>query len=293
LIDLHTHTDRSDGSTPPADLVRLACEAGLEALGISDHDTLAGYDAAVRPARDAGLELLCAVELSTRPAVREENGKRAPSVHILGYWLFDAPTADFRQWLETQQASRRKRNVALVDKLQQLGVNIRLEDAEVYGRTQVGRPHFARVLLEKGYVSNLQQAFDLYLADDAKAAVDREEPTIPEGIRKIRDGGGLPSLAHPVRLRERGAALDSFVASLVDSGLQGIEVFHSEHAPPDCREFADIARRFGLIQTGGTDYHGDAKPGVELGTGTGGNVNLEYEFLERMREEADCRNRME
>jgi len=254
---------------------------------------LAGYDAAVPPARDAGLELLCAVELSTRPAVREENGKRAPSVHILGYWLFDPPAAEFRGWLETQQATRRKRNVELVDKLQQLGVNIRLEDAEVYGRTQVGRPHFARVLLEKGYVSNLQQAFDVYLADDAKAAVDREEPTIPEGIRRIRDAGGLPSLAHPIRLRERGAALDGFVASLVDAGLQGIEVFHSEHAPPDCREFADIARRFGLIQTGGTDYHGDAKPGVELGTGTGGNVNLEYEFLERMREEADCRNRME
>ena len=195
--------------------------------------------------------------------------------------------------METQQASRRRRNTELVNRLQQLGVNIRLEDAEVYGRTQVGRPHFARVLLEKGYVSNLQQAFDLYLADDAKAAVDRDEPSIPEGIEKIRNAGGLPSLAHPVRLRERGAALDAFVASLVDAGLQGIEVFHSEHASSDCREFADIARRFGLIQTGGTDYHGDAKPGVELGSGIAGNVRLHYDFLERMRQEADCRVRVE
>jgi predicted metal-dependent phosphoesterase TrpH len=156
----------------------------------------------------------------------------------------------------------------------------------VYGRNQVGRPHFARVLLEKGYVSHLQEAFDVYLADDAQASVEREEPSIPEGIRRIRDAGGMASLAHPVRLKKRGADLEDFVASLMDAGLQGIEVFHSEHGPADCAEYAAAARRFGLIETGGSDYHGDAKPAVRLGYGIDGNVALEYDFLEQMREQA-------
>lgn len=284
LIDLHTHTDRSDGSTPPGDLVRLAVAEGLQALAIADHDTLAGYDAACPVAAECGVELVCAVELSTRPNEQRESGKRERSVHVLGYWLASGPTAEFRRYLETQQASRRKRNVDLVAKLRQLGVSITLEDAEVYGRNQVGRPHFARVLLDKGYVSNLQEAFDVYLADEAQAGVERDEPALDEGIRRIKDSGGLASLAHPVRLPQRGADLERLVDRLLDAGLEGIEVYHSEHSPADCEEFAGIARRFGLIPTGGTDYHGDNKPGIRLGSGIDGNVRLPYRFLEEMRE---------
>jgi predicted metal-dependent phosphoesterase TrpH len=283
MIDLHTHTDRSDGSTAPADLVEQACAAGLQALAIADHDTLAGYDAAAGVAHERGLELICAVELSTRPDAPRGNGKRPRSVHVLGYFLLGPPTAGFRKWLESQQASRRKRNLDLVARLHELGLQICLQDAEVYGRNQVGRPHFARVLLEKGYVSNHQEAFDRYLADDAQAGVDREEPTLEEGIQRIVDGGGLASLAHPVRLPERGDQLARLVERLMDAGLRGIEVVHSEHGPADCEEYADIARRFGLIPTGGTDYHGDNKPGVRLGSGIDGNVSLRYEFLDHMR----------
>ena len=284
LIDLHTHTDRSDGSTPPDELVRQAVAEGLRALAIADHDTLAGYDAAAPVAADCGLELVCAVELSTRPSEERERGKRQPSVHVLGYWLATPPAAEFRLYLETQQASRRKRNLDLVAKLRQLDVSITLEDAEVYGRNQVGRPHFARVLLDKGYVSNIQQAFDVYLADDAQAAVDRDEPALEEGIRRIKDSGGLASLAHPVRLPQRGPELERLVESLLEDGLEGIEVFHSEHSPADCAEFAAIASRFGLIPTGGSDYHGDNKPGILLGSGKDGNLSLAYSFLEEMRE---------
>jgi len=286
LIDLHTHTDRSDGTTDPGLLVRQAHDARIEALAIADHDTLAGYDAAVPFADADGVELICAVELSTRPTQREGSSGRAPSVHILGYWLSAPPTSSFRQWLETQQESRRRRNLKLVAKLRQLGLDVQLEEAEVYGRNQVARPHFARVLLEKGYVSDLQEAFDVYLADDAQAAVEREEPSVPEAIQRIREAGGIASLAHPVRLKKRGADLEDFVASLMDAGLQGIEVFHSEHGPADCAEYAGTARRFGLIETGGSDYHGDAKPAVQLGYGIDGNVALGYEFLEQMREQA-------
>ena len=284
LIDLHTHTDRSDGSTAPDELVREAVVERLGALAISDHDTLAGYDAAVSTAAECGIDLVCAVELSTRPNQQPGSAKRARSVHVLGYWLSSPPTPEFRRYLETQQASRRQRNVDLVAKLQQLGVAIALADAEVYGRNQVGRPHFARVLLDKGYVSNMQQAFDVYLADEAQAAVERDEPALEEGIRRIKDGGGLAALAHPVRLPQRGKDLEALVESLLEAGLEGIEVHHSEHSPADCAEFAGVARRFGLIPTGGSDYHGDHKPDVRLGSGKDGNVRLPYRFLEEMRE---------
>jgi predicted metal-dependent phosphoesterase TrpH len=138
--------------------------------------------------------------------------------------------------------------------------------------------------LDKGYVSNIQQAFDLYLADDAQAAVDRDEPTLEEGIRRIKESGGLASLAHPIRLPQRGPELERLVERLLAHGLEGIEVVHSEHAPADCTAFAGIARRFGLIPTGGSDYHGENKPGVLLGSGKDGNVRLGYGFLEEMRE---------
>jgi len=289
LIDLHTHTDRSDGSTPPDELIQQAVREGLGALAIADHDTLAGYDAAAPVAADCGLELICAVELSTRPNEQRPDGKRERSVHVLGYWLDALPTAEFREYLETQQQSRRKRNLDLVAKLQQLGVAITLEDAEVYGRNQVGRPHFARVLLEKGYVANMQAAFDVYLADEAQAGVERDEPTLDEGIRRIRDGGGLASLAHPVRLPQRGAELERLVEELLPAGLEGIEVYHSEHTAADCEEYARIASRFGLIPTGGSDYHGDNKPGIKLASGKDGNVQLAYSFLEQMREMCTAR----
>lgn len=284
MIDLHAHTDRSDGSTDAADLVRLAVRESIEALGIADHDTLAGYDAALPVAAAAGLELICAVELSTRPNEPTVAGKRQPSVHLLGYWLLSPPSTEFRCWLESQQESRRHRNRELVAKLEQLGVPVSLHEAEIYGRNQVGRPHFARVLCDKGYVSSMQEAFDLYLADEAKASVEREEPRLDEGIRRITASGGMAALAHPVRLPQRGPELASLLERLIDVGLQGIEVFHSEHSAADTAEFGELARRFDLIPTGGSDFHGDNKPGIHLGTGINSNICLDYSFLENMRE---------
>jgi hypothetical protein len=285
VIDLHTHTDRSDGSVSPEDLIRKAVDCGLAALAITDHDTLAGYDAAALLVSESGLDLICAVELSTRPAVARNAGRRERSVHVLGYFLSCAPTLEFRNWLETQQESRRRRNVDLIAKLQNLGVQVSLEEAQVYGRNQVGRPHLAQVLCDKKYVSNLQEAFDKYLADDAAAAVDRDEPLLEEGIRRICSAGGLAVLAHPVRLPQKGEELVRLLKHLIEnSGLQGIEVIHSEHDRADCEDLLQIAERLDLIPTGGSDFHGENKPSVLLGTGINGNVHLSYEFLVRMRE---------
>ncbi|HUK18942.1 MAG TPA: PHP domain-containing protein [Bryobacteraceae bacterium] len=283
MIDLHTHTDRSDGTASPAQLVRDAVALGLEALGITDHDTLEGYDIAVPLAAEAGLELICGIELSTRPE-RPPDGSRPPSVHLLGYFLQGPASPDFRQWIRGHQESRRERNRKLIAKLNSLGVDITLEEVQVLGKHLTGRPHFAKILLKKGYVKTNQEAFDRYLADNASASVERDEPELVEGVRKIREGGGMPSLAHPVRLPQRDrASLEKLLRELIDNGLQGLEVYHSEHQPEDTALYKDLAARFNLIETGGTDYHGDNKPAIHLGTGKNNNMHTTYELLEGMR----------
>ena len=263
MIDLHTHTNASDGTFTPEELVCAARDAGLEALAISDHDTFTGYDQAVPAALDAGLELVCAIEISTRHR-RDGHGRgHGKSVHVLGYFL-DGPTPGFRAWLAELQAGRRDRNRRLAARLQSLGVDVALEEVERLGRSVAGRPHFARVMREKGFVATLQEAFDLYLGETAKAYVRRDEPTLAQGVRRVREAGGLPSLAHPVRLFRNPAALDGVIVPARDAGLAALEAYHSDHSPADTALFIQLARRHGLALTGGTDFHGDNKPGLQL-----------------------------
>lgn len=289
MIDLHSHTDQSDGSSSPSAIIDEALSLGLEALGITDHDTLAGFDLAEPIAKAKQLELICGVELSTRlePATPEP-GKRAPSVHLLGYFAKTPPTAAFRDWLINWQDSRRERNRKLIKRLNDLGVDIRLEEVQKIGRNLTGRPHFAKVLIAKGYVSNTQEAFDKYLAETAAAGVEREECSLFEGVRMVRDNGGTPVLAHPYRLP--GArdehAFSALLEQLIEEGLQGIEVFYTEHAPEDREFYLRMAERYRLIPTGGSDYHGVNKPGVHLGTGRNDNLNIPYSVLEGLRSAA-------
>jgi predicted metal-dependent phosphoesterase TrpH len=284
MIDLHTHTDRSDGTLTPAALVDRALEAGLTAMAITDHDTFAGYDLAAARAQERGLDLVCGIELSTRPESPPEE-KRPPSIHLLGYFPVELPAVEFRQWIEGMLESRHQRNLALIQKLRSLGIDISLEEVQALGKHLTARPHFAQVLLRKGYVKSLQEAFDLYLADEAKAAVAREEPPLKEAIRQIRQAGGVASLAHPVRIpggRDR-EVLRVLLKDLTAGGLDAIEVYHSEHQPADVTFYQDIASEFDLIATGGSDFHGDTKPGIDLGTGRHGNVHVDAALLDQMR----------
>jgi predicted metal-dependent phosphoesterase TrpH len=284
MIDLHTHTDRSDGTLTPVALVNRAVEAGLTAMAITDHDTFAGYDLAAGRARESGLELVCGIELSTRPDSSSE-GKRPPSIHLLGYFPMDPPGVEFRQWIQGMLESRHQRNLGLVRKLGSLGIDISLEEVQALGKHLTARPHFAQVLMRKGYVKSLQEAFDLYLADEAKAAVAREEPPLKQAIRQIRQAGGVASLAHPVRIPggRDPEVVRALLKDLVDGGLDAIEVYHSEHQPADVTFYQEIVRQFDLIATGGSDFHGETKPGIELGTGRNGNVHVDAALLDRMR----------
>jgi hypothetical protein len=238
--------------------------AGVRVLGITDHDTLRGFDQAVPAARQAGIEVICGIELSTK--------LHAQSVHLLGYFLNeDHGLEDFRNWVLDMQASRRDRNVRLVARLRELGFDITLEEAEARGRGLTGRPHFAQLMVEKGYVSSLQQAFDEYLDESAKGYVDRREPEFSEGVERIRNAGGIASLAHPVRVR---ADIPSLLPELCGAGMNAIEAYHSDHTPRDTAQYLGLAQRHGLLVTGGSDFHGAVKPGVSLGTGCRGNLNI-------------------
>jgi predicted metal-dependent phosphoesterase TrpH len=245
LIDLHTHTNQSDGSCSPEQLIEEAVRAGVGVLGITDHDTLAGYDQAREHAARRGVRLVCGIELSTK--------LHGYSAHLLGYFPRDGQLHDFRQWILEMQASRRDRNIRLAARLQELGMDIRAEEAEALGRGMTGRPHFAQVMLGKGYVSNLRQAFDDYLDESAKAYVYRREPLLSEGVERIHTAGGMASLAHPARLQ---VDVVKVMPELKAAGLDAIEAYHSDHLPATAERLLRLARNYRLAVTGGTDSHG-------------------------------------
>ena len=272
MIDLHSHTYESDGTSSPAQLVAEAARVGVRILGITDHDTFAGHDAAAGFARAESIDLVCGIELSTKLHGR--------SVHLLGYFLSPNGSMDaFRDWVLDQQASRRERNGRLVARLRELGMDITLEEAEARGRGMTGRPHFAQIMVEKGYVSNFRQAFDDYLDESAKGYVYRREPQFAEGVERIRKAGGIASLAHPVRVHGDVPAL---MPELCDMGLNAIEAYHSDHDPADTELYLDLARRYDLLVTGGSDFHGDVKPDVRLGTGCDGNLRIPSDLMEQL-----------
>jgi predicted metal-dependent phosphoesterase TrpH len=273
LIDLHSHTNESDGSLAPSRLIEDAVRAGVTVLAITDHDTLTGYDLARPSAQAAGLDLVCGIELSTK--------LRGHSTHLLGY--FPAPDAleEFRGWVGGQQRARKDRNIRLVVRLRELGFDITLEEAEARGRGMTGRPHFAAILLEKGYVQNYRQAFDDYLDESAKAYVYRQEPTFAEGVAVVRQAGGIASLAHPTRVHGDVAEM---MPELCAAGLNAIEAYHSDHGPEETAYFVELARRYGLLVTGGSDFHGETiKPGVRLGSGYHGNLRVPPEVMDHLR----------
>jgi predicted metal-dependent phosphoesterase TrpH len=181
-------------------------------------------------------------------------------------------------------SSRRERNIRLVAKLQSMGVPIELSEVERLGRSLTGRPHFARVLIQKGFAADYEDAFRKYIDESAPGFVERQAPAIDEAAEKVAEAGGLAVLAHPIRLAMRDAAAeDALVKQLRDGGILGIEVYHSDHGPEDVRRYLGIAKKYDLAVTGGSDFHGDAKPQVALGTGRNGNLDIPRSVLDALR----------
>jgi len=257
--DFHAHTTASDGTTEPEALVRLAKECGLTYLAVTDHDTTAAVPRALVAAREVGIRLMCGVELSAEGAP----GK----CHMLGLGI-DPGHAEMNATLRELSESRRARNEKIITRLRSLGIDITMAEvtAVAPAGANVGRPHFAQTLIAKGVVQTNQEAFDRYLADDAAAYVTRDSLTPTEAIRLVHDAGGLAFIAHPglLRLSEQETFQTRF-AALKALGMDGIEAYYSAYSPALTEKLLRIAEKLGLMVTGGSDFHGDNKPGVHLG----------------------------
>lgn len=252
--DLHSHTTASDGMHPPAEVVALAAKADLAAIAITDHDTVAGVEEAMDAGAESGILVVPGVELSTNA-----NGK---DIHILGYFTDNGNEAWLSRLRQLREA-RMGRNERIVEKLRSLGMELQMEDVESAAKARaarskrsdadgtIGRPHIAEALIAKGFVADMEEAFRLYLAEGAAAYVSQERVHPREAIRWIKDAGGTSVIAHPGIY---GA--DAIVESLCAEGVDGIEVFHSDHGPEDELKYAALAERFNLIATGGSDFHG-------------------------------------
>lgn len=280
-IDLHTHTTASDGTLAPSELVALAKKNDLEAIAITDHDTFAGYDEAVQSATAFNLDLICGIELNSRLSLGEEHR----AVHLLGYWPLESPSDQFREWLNSEREDRRNRNRRLAEALQSRNVDITLEEVEARGRNLAGRVHFARILVEKGYAQNQEDAFRRYLGESAPSYVERQSRSTEEIIAIVREADGIPVVAHPIRLAVTRDRERELLVRLKQAGLIGLEIYHSEHPPEAQAHYRQLAEELGLLPTGGSDFHGAPKPKIDVGTGWNGNLRVPLEFLNRMRQQ--------
>lgn len=274
-VDLHTHSTASDGTETPEKVVRLAAEAGLTAMALTDHDTLAGIGAARSAAADLGIDLVPGVELS----VNHDGVK----LHMLGYFIEPAP-GPLQDELEGLRAGRDARNPAIVAKLCRLGLPISMEDVEEQaGGESVGRPHIADALVAAGHLTSREQAFDGLLDDQGAAYVERTRLDAVSAIRLAHASGGVTSVAHPYTAELDAPGLRRIMGELADAGLDGIEARHSEHSQLQQQAYEGLADELGLVATGGSDYHGSGKPGISVGGGKG-DLHVDDAVLEALRE---------
>jgi len=269
-IDLHLHTTYSDGSYSPPEVVSMGHHAGLTTLAITDHDTTDGLPEAYSRASALNLSIIPGIEISSRFLGKE--------THILGYFVeWKDPT--FQDRLARLRETRCTRLPQIISKLTPLGVLITEEEVkDVAGVGSVGRPHIAQVILAKGYVTSVKEAFQRYLGQGAAAFVPRDLPDAAEVISWIREVGGVAVLAHPSWVEDKQKGLQPFCEALRECGLQGLEVFYSTHTYKQLSEYFNLAKRLDLLVTGGSDFHGSVKPDVRIGVGRG-NLKIPVNLL--------------
>jgi len=289
LIDLHTHTTASDGTYTPQELYQKANEKGLEVLSITDHDTIDGLLTlkSQLPGLDYRISFTesCPSNLESRtsdlnsqlsslesrnsifeflPGV-EISAEFPKTLHILGYG-FNLDDNKLSKTLKELQEYRLNRNKLMIEKMNAFGFNITMNELlEISGGEVIGRPHFARLLLNKGYVNSIQEAFDKYLKKGAKFYLDKKRLSPGEAIELIINAGGIAIMAHPYQTGLEGEALENLVLELKKYGLRGIEAFYSMHTPKMVHEYLRLADKYDLLVTAGTDFHGKNKPHISLG----------------------------
>lgn len=273
MIDLHCHSTFSDGTLTPEAIIELAESIGLYAVALTDHDTVAGIERAMAAAADKVVHFVPGVEISGEI----ENG----ALHILGLFV-DYRNESLNRMLAFAEHERYQRNVIIASRLQTIGLSISIEEvAEVARPGVMGRPHFATLMLKKGYVGTMEEAFLRYLGKGGAAFVPKTRIPRHEAISVIREAGGVPVLAHPDQTHRGGMELDDLLGELKGLGLLGIETNYSGYTTDRTRQFRRLAAKHGLQQSGGSDFHGAVKPRLSLGCGPG-NLHVPDVFYDKL-----------
>jgi predicted metal-dependent phosphoesterase TrpH len=275
VFDLHLHTTASDGTMSPAELVRYAQEKGLKVIAITDHDTIEGLSEGIQEGNKVGLEVIPGVELSAD----------APTgtMHLLGYYI-DPDSSELADKLRVLQQARMERNLKMVEKLRALGISLELSEVKAAPEHgQIGRPHFAYTMVQKGYAQNIQDAFDRYLGKGRPAYVEKFRFSPAEAMDFIRKAGGITVLAHPFTLKQAEPQdFEALIRELKEKGLDGIEVYYPEHSDGQKRLYRDVAQKYGLVISAGSDFHGLTKDEADLGEGYAAG-ELTYDLVEAMK----------
>ena len=276
-VDLHTHSTASDGTFSPSGLVDLAVKKGLSAIALTDHDTVDGLEEAIRHSEEnyPDFEVVPGIEYST---VR--NGK---DVHIVGLYI-DYKDEEYRAGLQEFIDSRTRRNRKICEKLTDAGMPVTYEElVEANPGAVITRAHFGRLLLAKGYVKSISEAFDRFIGDRCPCYVPREKITPQMAIEQILKAKGVPILAHPVLYGLGKDAMDELVGEMKEAGVVGIEALYATYTPQDERDMRALATKYDLLISGGSDFHGGNKPHIDLGIGTG-SLSIPYDYLEKIKD---------
>lgn len=269
-VDLHVHSNASDGTLPPKDVVAYAASKNLKAIALTDHDTAAGIPQARQAAARFGLELIPGIELSCFYGGTE--------IHILGFFI-DETSPALMEGLRRMVEVREARNQAMIECFQKDGFDITLEGLRHENPdTVVTRAHFARLLVEKGYAPSMDKAFRKYLQYGGRYCTRKDVVSPEQSMELLQRCGAWPCLAHPMQYHLGYAQIEALVSQLKDMGLKGLEVYHPSQNPHQSQELKKIAKKFGLLPSGGSDFHGENKPDIEIGVGRGG-LRVPYALL--------------
>ena len=291
MVDLHVHSNRSDGTMSPTELVDYAAEKGLSAFALTDHDTIDGLEEAMKHAEASANDAesfpeeqrtCCEAKSSSKaaskplptvpeiiPGIELSTDEKGQEVHVVGLFI-DPKNEAFQEYLKEFVESRTLRNQKMCKKFSELGIDLPYEAlCARFPDSILTRAHYARYLMERGHVKSIKEAFDRYLGDRCPCYVPREKITPYKAVDLILTAGGLPILAHPILYRMSDARLDALTANLKNAGLVGIEAIYSTYTPSEERQIRRLAAKYDLLISGGSDFHGANKPGLDLGTGYG------------------------
>ena len=271
-IDLHVHTTASDGTATPEEAVQLAAACGLRAIAITDHDTISGFAGALSAGQDLGVEVVPGIEVSTKFGV---------SVHVLGYYL-----ENLVPLLADVVNDRDRRNEKVAALMAADGLPVSYESMKKRFGDVIGRPHFGELLIEFGLARDMNDAFARFVGKGKKYYIPRTIIRIETSVEAIVASGGVPVLAHPFQYQKDDRELRELIELCMDHGLRGIECRYSGYTVEQSAYLERLAGEYGLLKTGGSDFHGSHKPHIALGRGIDDNLDVPYEWLERLREAA-------